>query len=182
MVCINQADIEEKGHQVKQMGRVYSNATRVLIWLGPDLEEKAQDFSKVLEHMNLTDEHYHPVEPSFMGYLKEILRFSWFSRMWVLQEFWLARRALMLWGHTELDASSVQSWASHMAADRGAKHITWFSLLSASIPTNVQFLSTLQATRSLLCADDRDRIYALLGLPYDSDFPLSKALLGIEPD
>ena len=132
--------------------------------------------------MNLTDEHYHPVEPSFMGHLKEILRFSWFSRMWVLQEFWLPRIAVMLWGHTELNANSVQSWACHMAADRGAKHRTWFSLLTASIRTNVQLLSTLHATRSLLCADDRDRVYALLGLPYDSHFPLSEALLSIEPD
>lgn len=44
MVCINQADIEEKGHQVKQMGRIYSNATRVLIWLDPDLRESARLF------------------------------------------------------------------------------------------------------------------------------------------
>ncbi|KAH8883684.1 HET-domain-containing protein, partial [Thozetella sp. PMI_491] len=33
-VCINQADIHERNEQVKQMGDIYSRASRVLIWLG----------------------------------------------------------------------------------------------------------------------------------------------------
>ena len=37
-VCINQSDIEERGHQVKLMRRIYKNATRVLIWIGEDIQ------------------------------------------------------------------------------------------------------------------------------------------------
>jgi hypothetical protein len=33
-VCINQLDPVEKGHQVAQMGRIYENAERVVVWLG----------------------------------------------------------------------------------------------------------------------------------------------------
>ncbi|KAF5584292.1 heterokaryon incompatibility 6 OR allele [Fusarium pseudoanthophilum] len=44
-ICINQADNKEKGQQVAMMGRIYSSATQVLVWLGP-----AQDGSdKVME-------------------------------------------------------------------------------------------------------------------------------------
>jgi hypothetical protein len=44
-ICINQADNKEKGQQVAMMGRVYSSAIQVLVWLGP-----AQDGSdKVME-------------------------------------------------------------------------------------------------------------------------------------
>jgi hypothetical protein len=33
-ICINQLDLEEKGHQVAQMGRIYEDAERVVVWLG----------------------------------------------------------------------------------------------------------------------------------------------------
>lgn len=33
-LCINQDDLKEKGHQVAQMGRLYREATRVVVWLG----------------------------------------------------------------------------------------------------------------------------------------------------
>ncbi|KAF5627110.1 heterokaryon incompatibility 6 OR allele [Fusarium sp. NRRL 52700] len=42
-ICINQADNREKGQQVAMMGRIYSSATQVLVWLGP-----AQDGSDEL--------------------------------------------------------------------------------------------------------------------------------------
>lgn len=33
-ICIDQSNIRERGHQVQQMGTVYSRADRVIIWLG----------------------------------------------------------------------------------------------------------------------------------------------------
>ncbi len=33
-LCINQTDNTERGHQVFQMGKIYSNAERVCVWLG----------------------------------------------------------------------------------------------------------------------------------------------------
>lgn len=33
-LCINQRDTNERNHQVGQMGRIYSSATRVIAWLG----------------------------------------------------------------------------------------------------------------------------------------------------
>ena len=35
-VCIDQSKLEERGHQVAIMWRVFSSATMVLIWLGPE--------------------------------------------------------------------------------------------------------------------------------------------------
>lgn len=33
-ICINQSNIEEKNHQVAQMGDIYRNAEKVIVWLG----------------------------------------------------------------------------------------------------------------------------------------------------
>jgi hypothetical protein len=43
-ICINQKDLNERGHQVGIMRDVYSKATEVLIWLG----EASKDFSAPL--------------------------------------------------------------------------------------------------------------------------------------
>ncbi|KAJ1323673.1 HET domain-containing protein [Microdochium nivale] len=34
-ICINQTDLDEKSHQIRLMSRVYSQATKVVCWLGP---------------------------------------------------------------------------------------------------------------------------------------------------
>ncbi|KKY36384.1 putative het domain-containing protein [Diaporthe ampelina] len=41
-ICIDQDNLDEKGHQVQFMGEIYSNASRVLICLGSDDEGNAQ--------------------------------------------------------------------------------------------------------------------------------------------
>ncbi|KUJ13322.1 HET-domain-containing protein, partial [Mollisia scopiformis] len=33
-LCINQKDVKERNHQVAQMGKIYSQASRVIAWLG----------------------------------------------------------------------------------------------------------------------------------------------------
>jgi len=41
-ICINQRNDEERGHQVRHMGSIYQRAARVLIWLGKDESEEAE--------------------------------------------------------------------------------------------------------------------------------------------
>lgn len=38
-ICINQDDVLERNHQVQHMGRIYSRAAMVLVWLGPASED-----------------------------------------------------------------------------------------------------------------------------------------------
>jgi hypothetical protein len=35
-ICINQKDTAERNEQVKQMGKIYKFAERVIVWLGPE--------------------------------------------------------------------------------------------------------------------------------------------------
>lgn len=41
-LCINQADIEERNVQVSRMKQIYSNASRVLIWLGDQQDDSGE--------------------------------------------------------------------------------------------------------------------------------------------
>ncbi|KAI0550535.1 heterokaryon incompatibility protein-domain-containing protein [Xylaria curta] len=40
-LCINQADIPERGAQVRQMRRIFESAETIVLWLGPDESNKA---------------------------------------------------------------------------------------------------------------------------------------------
>lgn len=43
-LCINQADSRERAQQVSQMGDIYRQAERVLVWLGPEAEDSHMVF------------------------------------------------------------------------------------------------------------------------------------------
>jgi hypothetical protein len=45
IVCINQKDVDERGHQVGIMRDVYSKAVRVLIWLGEESKDRGAPLS-----------------------------------------------------------------------------------------------------------------------------------------
>jgi hypothetical protein len=115
-ICINQTDIEERNHQVKRMGGIYSLARRVIVWLGPESEESTHALSTLQSFANqvemtidnslhatpgaLEPDWYHPIEPLPPNMFNERtwssirLLFSrpWFTRVWVTQEVALANR------------------------------------------------------------------------------------------
>jgi hypothetical protein len=49
-ICINQKDVHERNHQVGLMGKIYSQATNVLVWLGSENE----DICKAIWHLRTT--------------------------------------------------------------------------------------------------------------------------------
>lgn len=48
-VCIDQENLLERGEQVKIMRKIYSRATRVLIWLGPEDDKTSAALHMITE-------------------------------------------------------------------------------------------------------------------------------------
>jgi hypothetical protein len=77
-VYINQEDIRERGHQVALMGRIYTSAAKVIIWLGLDTTGSARAWFTILrDHQSLsntrTTDHVAPLlELSRCDYFKRI--------------------------------------------------------------------------------------------------------------
>uniref|UniRef100_A0A0B7K0G7 Heterokaryon incompatibility domain-containing protein n=2 Tax=Bionectria ochroleuca TaxID=29856 RepID=A0A0B7K0G7_BIOOC len=128
-VCINQADPVEKSSQVLLMPHIYSQATRVLVWLGAATDPV---FGSVPSHTNQTILQGLQMLPSFdpenaaemaaktqaISYdalrlraedhdwapLVALLRRPWFRRKWVVQEVALAKEArLYVGGGVEIE-------------------------------------------------------------------------------
>lgn len=97
-ICINQSDVLERNHQVKNMKWVYSAASKVLAWLGKWTVYSHQGLKMLLKLMT-TDEC-----PEIFGSsqaqecLKDILNRNYWERIWVIQEISVAKRLFLLCG------------------------------------------------------------------------------------
>lgn len=89
-LCINQIDAEEKTAQLPLMGRIYSDAATVEIWLGTAVDEDgAHDDEWAMRAISSGDRKAQDTTP-FLWAMSRNLRRPWFSRLWVLQELVLA--------------------------------------------------------------------------------------------
>jgi hypothetical protein len=91
-ICINQADDKEKEHQIQFMERIYSQACRVIVWLGvaANSSDRALEEIRAIaadESVNLSSKDRSP-QP-FLALLQR----AWFRRIWVRKHaFTLFRR------------------------------------------------------------------------------------------
>jgi len=70
-ICINQNDVVEKSSQIRQMGEIYSQATEVLIWLGPETLSSAKAFCFLRSII------HPPIKQSFEQSVAEIQSEDW---------------------------------------------------------------------------------------------------------
>lgn len=165
-LCINQDDSTEKGHQVTQMGDIYSEASRVCVWLGRPLKQQT-GCHNLLEC--LRQKEYDPTKD--VDILVWLMKYFFFNeywwRCWIIQEIVLARHVVVMLGSDTSDLSQLieAAFQPQWSADRysqlfhlarlshGRSHFIGKGLLS--------LLADFPTTRSTLL---HDRIFALVPL------------------
>ncbi|KAK3399186.1 heterokaryon incompatibility protein-domain-containing protein, partial [Sordaria brevicollis] len=197
-ICIDQNDFKEKGHQVGQMRQIYENAEQVVVWLGPsnrdtdafmdmarrwDHETRQQPGARNAQRwvdswIRLTADEIGPVGIEIAARrrdaLQEILNRPWFRRVWILQEVASAKKATIQCGSKSMSSqgfgllpfllglrvdSHTQAVLDILPSYR--RRDTWWG--------EKQDLQTLLVKfRTSKATDDRDRIYALLGISSDA--------------
>lgn len=161
-VCIDQSNTEERGHQVGIMGKIYRRAENVVAWLGPDPLKKAKRCFDVLSKKHGKQE----LTPSEAFAMSELMTCEWFSRLWVVQELVLAQNSRFVWGNVGMTTPVL--WLSargYNLATTNADAVWVGKIFSGH---TYDLIDLLTWTRRLKCSDDRDRIYAVLGLPYST--------------
>jgi hypothetical protein len=203
-LCINQDDHKERGQQVQQMGSIYTEAERVLIWLG----ESSFDTDYVMHHMKklekesikhpsndrkLSDKEWvdiwsevvNDLDTDEIALLVEgvwsLLRRHWFKRVWIIQETANARVAEIICGGKSVPASIFVRTISllDITPDPHCQPILDVMpghLQHRSWWTEKPSLYTmLDKFRNSEATDPRDNIYSLLGISSDaSDTSLLK--------
>lgn len=123
-ICINQKDLQERGHQIQLMRNIYCHARSVLVWLG-DYEQAPYSFRKLDSVIVAAAfRHVADIGSYFLGdgvpavsedvflTLVTIYQRPWFRRLWVLQEVLLPRGPI----DACLGSQSVDLWKLVQAA------------------------------------------------------------------
>lgn len=144
-ICIDQNSKLERGRQVAFMGRIYTSGSCTLVWLGEETEgvdtaggiQLMHDFNRHMQsvidrtdksiHKNIWDSIYSiPALPEdhvllsdakkWNG-LRDLVERPWFTRLWVLQEVGLSRRAIAFCGNYSVEFGEIvlfSLYRSHM--------------------------------------------------------------------
>ncbi|KAI0127415.1 heterokaryon incompatibility protein-domain-containing protein [Xylariales sp. AK1849] len=197
-ICINQADEQERSRQVSLMCDIYRSATTVLVWLGADENNDGAcldyldfigsrvDYDWVLSklrpnELGQADHETHladisePLAYDPFPSLYSLLSRPWFDRLWIRQEIFLAKRAIVVCGDTEISYETFRT-AIACAQSKGFRNESNADQLFYSLLQRLKFvfdllspnLIGLPTLRHKLqycnCTDPRDRIYGVLGL------------------
>lgn len=119
-ICIDQRNPNERAQQVLLMKDIFSRASLTIVWLGePDepslvpsmiqLGEKIIDMTKRVTPRRLASEDFEkyglpPIEDLAWKTLAKLFCHPWFERVWIAQEYILARELTFLYGN---------HWQSH---------------------------------------------------------------------
>jgi hypothetical protein len=199
-LSMNQQDTQERNHQVQIMGKIYSTASGVIVWLGPveqsDIHMRAilgamqfhfsdsnsavtSLFDYVCSVVGLMNEQVaNPMEPRecVLDTLFRIIDCPWFGRIWVVQELALSKTATIRIGHYSIPWIPFQQffqWLPHHKADPETRT----TLVSAcnrvfKVASSDHFDSQLRRTLHLAATDPRDKVYSILGISEFSDAPI----------
>ncbi|KAL6877850.1 heterokaryon incompatibility domain-containing protein [Trichoderma longibrachiatum] len=192
-ICINQDDVAERSQQVKLMNAVYKNASKVLVWLGRDVDGVAADAVRMVHHLDgvfrddeaheafkiAHEEHLAMQSGERWVPLAKLTKLPWFHRIWIVQEIGTTAPATLYWGDTEMDWDTL-SFVAGILNERYHHLRTRFFIGTSNIRYLRQrfvepaedydqfhnrgnFAYELHRARHLLAQDPRDHVYAFLG-------------------
>jgi hypothetical protein len=168
-VCINQDDIQERSHQAQSMKQIYSGAKCVYCWLGYD---KLLPHTGILNRQRAMDMYYR-CKRDKRQYTRQkdrveyIVQSEYWSRMWIVQEFILAKDVILLAGKDKLSYDKLTSILEHRHVFEDWNTIEQcrtYLLMKHRKTWMARFESLFQAFGMLPCSVPLDGVFALLGL------------------
>lgn len=190
-LCINQADLQEKSQQIPLMNVIYMASSQLTIWLGPGSEDShiAMEYLKELGQES-TYTKMPILKGTMLTAIQRLLSRSWFSRIWIVQELVLGgmagkmSRVSLRCGDNEMPWATFIVALARMRAHQDdmrqffpniSKVLTLDSVREQALSMILRpakkhhILNLLSRYRTFQSTDQKDKIYALLGLVFGPD-------------
>jgi hypothetical protein len=174
-ICINQAENEEKGHQVQHMGQIYERARMVVVWLGRESGQEAFKLLQTLAELIISEPQEEPEREHLESLFNEcfdslalstLLASEWFQRVWVVQELVLAKEVELHAGYHNI------SYHLFECATRGLWKQHWQTTSQKTNPSRrratMTFMNRLSLVDDLVYHRKRHRMQRLSVSLYDS--------------
>ncbi len=152
-ISIDQQNHAEKNHQVRYMRDIYSGARHVIAWISqPDKEPVGEQIRRdtvkmIAEAASVSRsslDGYH--EQNLIGLaLEQLLTNAYWTRIWIIQEIWLARRVQLLRQGTEVQWSCLQRLVE--AARFSLREMTLATRTSRGVDGSVRYSDYIKDNR-----------------------------------
>ncbi|KIW01633.1 uncharacterized protein PV09_06820 [Verruconis gallopava] len=200
-ICINQSDLREKSRQIALMRQIFAGAHKVFVWLGADTADTALAFDFVQEMheaaawqisqhgktddrrlKNLSAEQraalrIDRITPEKVEAFSNLLRRKWWRRVWVIQEFALARDVEFLCGRFSTSEArfSAALRSSHSLGLLGVLPCALYDqpVMLHAVREEMQrnekkpLFDLLRRFRRFQATDLRDKVFAICALAND---------------
>ncbi|KAK2772143.1 heterokaryon incompatibility protein het-6-like protein [Colletotrichum kahawae] len=182
--CINQVDMQERQGQVAKMGQTFEKASRLIIYLGPDLVPPTSTSAPhprrhhLQELDNLAEKPQLPsasLGSSKQWTLSNVLEREYFRRLWIIQELVMSRNITLRIGDTEFIVD--QSVSSDAAQASNLPWLTFITRKSIGDQSGNNLRAAVEFVDASRASDPRDKIFGVLGLIDSAEHPIAAAYL-----
>ena len=192
-LCIDQLNLNERNLQVQRMGIIYTLASKVVVFLGPEAELSSSAMTLLEQVGSLEKGDYNEItnlleDNSCATLWQALLRLferSWWTRAWIVQEYVVAHDVVFLCGDRRLPgqvfgralenlvdyrfkaivAKEHEHLIRHVA--KTPIHHLWSTRCIYQDPirrNSLHVLNVLYKFRGSQCSDARDKVYSVWGL------------------
>ena len=184
-ICIDQSNVRERGHQVNMMAGIYSQAERVISWLGNPVDHIT--LCPPTDNGNHTSDMHASLKEEKYALLRHWASFEYWDRLWIVQEVLLAKDLLVTdgeqaWSSEDMDlrTASYAAVADRLAWQDLPLYLQWrirtlwalmicrFDGLGSHnrlLPLGDVLLFFLDS----LCSEPLDKIYGLQGIVHPDE-------------
>jgi hypothetical protein len=157
------------------MKEIFAGADLVVAWLGPEADSGGYILDALSEGKD-GPKFFDITRSALISFLTR----PWWARVWIVQEFMVARHVWFLCGSSSANAYTVFRGVTDLLRylDKRSYYITdimfrdllswrfWFILIYERFQNNgsLPLLELLELTKAAGATDPRDRVFALLGL------------------
>ncbi|RSL38283.1 hypothetical protein CEP53_014998 [Fusarium sp. AF-6] len=169
-LCINQNDVKERSVQVSQMGKIYSGAQKVHIYLGNNVDDRtaSEAFFVLNSAHGFSMRH-----GSWAMSVKTLFAQTYFSRMWVIQEVLLAKSAQLYWGTATVRWKALSEGHLEEFKKAGIDDDIpdWIRIqaINKNLRNSEAFGELLFSAMGSNASNDRDKVYGIYGLLFDAE-------------
>lgn len=197
-ICINQQDSIEKSVQIRLLRTIYQSAKRVIAWIGNEdansyqaiealkhVWYKSQEPTFSSPSDPTASEDSHTLNEEDWSNINTLLKRDWFRRIWIVQELVLPSHVVIVCGRSQIswdqffDAlTTCQDFLNRGKSDsKNAQRLIYAGPAYALGQTRHRFhqvdrrhslLDLLSLFRHAQATDERDKLFALLGLASDA--------------
>ncbi|KAK0831145.1 hypothetical protein LTR02_015145 [Friedmanniomyces endolithicus] len=178
-ICIDQTNASEVMKQVSMMGRIYSQAFKVPVWLGPAHSDNDDAMQAVVKYA--THQRHPKIRAKFWNSraglaVARLCQRAYWTRLWIFQELMLAKSVTILCGGKCVEwtdfcnvmAADFRTPDKYNARNRDYQAV-WespaMSIVEQSLrPLDDRLWELMIANQDLRCTELKDRVFGLLGV------------------